>query len=113
MTILKMYEKINLKAPVEQRIFLNHYDDSVNELISMYGDNFVLIDDAEYETPTTDIYGDSVVLPLYHNAIIDNILFMVSNEANYKSEFVRKSKDAYLNIWNDRAKGRRQRRMRW
>lgn len=113
MTILEMYEKISLKATVEQRIFLNHYDDSVNELISMYGDNFVLVDDAEHETPTTDIYGDSVVLPLYHNAIIDNILFMVSNEANYKSEFVRKSKDAYLNIWNNRAKGRRQRRMRW
>ena len=66
-----------------------------------------------HEAPTTDLYADIVVLPLYHNAIVDNILFMISNDTNYKSEFIRKSKDAYLKYWNDKAKGKRQRRMRW
>lgn len=112
MTLIEMYEKINLKTPIEQRKFFNYYDDSVNELISLYGERFTIEEEA-FETPTTDLYGDNVVLPLYHNAIVDNILFMISGESDYKSEFVRKSKDAYLKYWNDRAKGVRQRRMRW
>jgi hypothetical protein len=112
MTILEIYEKVSLKAPIEQRKFFNHFDDSVNELLFMY-DGFVIAEGKTFEAPTTDLYGDNVVLPLYHNAIVDNILFAMSNDVNYKSEFMRKSKDAYLKYWNDKAKGKRQRRMRW
>lgn len=112
MTLLKMFEKINLKAPIEQRKFFNYFDDSVNELIATFGD-LVIAENKTFETPTTDLYSDNVVLPLYHNAIVDNILFMISEDANYKNEFIRKSKDAYLKYWNDKAKGVRQRRMRW
>ena len=111
MTLLEIYEKISLKAPIEQRKFFNYFDDSVNELLSLY--DIVLIEGKAFEAPTTDLYEDNVVLPLYHNAIIDNILFMVSNDANYKSEFVRKSKEAYLKYWKDKAKSKRIRRMRW
>lgn len=111
MTILEMFEKVSLKTPIEQRKFFNYYDDSVNELLSLY--DFVLVDGKTHETPTTDLYADSVVLPLYHNAIVDNILFMVSNDTNYKSEFLRKSKDAHLKYWHDKAKGKRIRKMRW
>lgn len=112
MTILGIYEKVSLKAPIEQRKFFNYFDDSVNELLSLYN-GYVIAEDKKFEAPTTDLYVDNVVLPLYHNAIIDNILFMVTEDANYKSEFIRKSKDAYLKYWNDKAKGRRVRRMRW
>ena len=111
MTLLEMYEKINLKAPIEQRKFFNYFDDSVNELQALY--DMVFEEGKTHEAPTTDLYADIVVLPLYHNAIVDNILFMISNDTNYKSEFIRKSKDAYLKYWNDKAKGKRQRRMRW
>lgn len=110
MTILEMYEKISLKTPIEQRKFFNYYDDSVNELLATYD---IVIEDGKTYAPITDLYEDNVVLPLYHNAIVDNILFMISNEAEYKSEFIRKSKDAYLKYWKDKAKGTRQRRMRW
>ncbi len=110
MTILEMYEKISLKTPIEQRKFFNYYDDSVNELLSSYD---IVIEEGKTYAPITDLYEDNVVLPLYHNAIVDNILFMISDEANYKSEFIRKSKDAYLKYWKDKAKGTRQRRMRW
>lgn len=110
MTILEMYEKISLKAPIEQRKFFNYYDDSVNELMATYD---IVIEDGKTYAPITDLYENNVVLPLYHNAIVDNILFMISNETNYKSEFIRKSKEAYLSYWNKKAKGTRQRRMRW
>lgn len=111
MTILDIYEKVNLIVPIEQRAFFNFFEDTVNELQSLYRD-FVFVEDAEY-TPPESLLEDNVVLPLYHNAIVDNILYMISNTADYKSEFLRKSKDAYLKYWNDNAKGRRIRRMRW
>jgi hypothetical protein len=111
MTILEIFEKVNLVVPIEQRRFFNYFEDTVNELQSLYGD-FVFIKDKEY-TPPTDLTDDNVVLPLYHNAIVDNILFLVGIGEAYKSEFIRKSRDAYLKYWNDNAKGRRIRRMRW
>ena len=111
MTILEIFEKVNLVVPIEQRVFFNFFADTVNELMSLYGD-FVFIKDTEY-TPPKSLTDDNVVLPLYHNSIVDNILFLVGKGEQYKGEFIRKSKDAYLTYWNDNAKGRRIRRMRW
>ena len=128
MTLLEIYEKVNLIIPIEQRVFFNFLEDTVNELESLYGD-FVFIKDkteadstsdeiiiaiAEYTPPKSLTDDDNfVVLPLYHNSIVDNILFLANKGEFYKSEFIRKSKDAYLKYWNDNAKGRRIRRMRW
>ena len=111
MTILEIYEKVNIVVPMEQRIFFNFFEDTVNELQSLYRD-FVFIEDTEY-TPPTSLSDENVVLPLYHNSIVDNILFLANKGEAYKGEFIRKSKDAYLKYWNDNAKGRRIRRMRW
>ena len=111
MTILEMFEKVNLVIPIEQRIFFNFFEDTVNELHSLYRD-FVFVKDKEY-TPPTSLTDENVVLPLYHNSIVDNILFLANKGETYKGEFIRKSKDAYLKYWSDNAKGRRIRRMRW
>ena len=111
MTILEIFEKVNLVVPIEQRVFFNAFADTVNELMSLYGD-FVFITDKEY-TPPKGLNDENVVLPLYHNSIVDNILFLTNKGEFYKSEFIRKSKDAYLKYWNDNAKGKRIRRMRW
>ena len=111
MTILEIFEKVNLVVPIEQRNFFNFFEDTVNELQSLYRD-FVFIKDTEY-TPPESLNVDNVVLPLYHNSIVDNILFLANAGETYKSEFIRKSKDAYLKYWNDNAQGRRKRRMRW
>ena len=111
MTLLEIFEKVNLVIPMEQRVFFNYFEDSVNELQSLYGD-FVFIKDTEY-TPPKSLSDTNVVLPLYHNSIVDNILFLANKGEQYKGEFIRKSKDAYLKYWNDNAKSRRIRRMRW
>lgn len=111
MTLIEIYEKVNLVIPIEQRVFFNFYEDTVNELQSLYGD-FVFIKDTNY-TPPESLTDENVVLPLYHNSIVDNILFLANSGENYKSEFIRKSRDAYLKYWTDNAKGRRIRRMRW
>ena len=111
MTILEIFEKVNLIFPIEQRVFFNFFEDTVNELQSLYGD-FVFIEDKTY-TPPESLSDENVVLPLYTGAIVDNILFLAGKGEVYKTEFIRKSRDAYLKYWNDNAKGRRVRRMRW
>ena len=132
MTILEIFEKVNLIIPMEQRMFFNLFEDTVNELQALYGD-FIFIksenlaeesakdgenqetvktNSTEY-TPPKSLNDDNVVLPLFHNAIVDNILFLANKGEIYKSEFLRKSKDAYFRYWKDNAKGRRIRRMRW
>lgn len=111
MTISEMYEKVNLRLPTEQRKFFNYFNDTVDELVALYG-NTVIMSQKRYKE-TTDLEDDNVVQPLYHNSMVDNILFNLTNEPNYKSEFLRKSREAWLKYWNERANGKKQRRMRW
>lgn len=117
MTLLEIFEKVNLVVPLEQRRFFNYFNDTVNELNTLY-DGFVLDAEAKAKakgdyTPPQDLSDSVQVLPLYHNAIVDNILFLSGQNENYKGEFIRKSNLAYLKYWNDNAKGRRTKRMRW
>lgn len=111
MSILEIFEKVNLIIPLEQRRFFNYFEDTVAELQAMYS-RFVFEDDTEYQPPET-LSDENVVLPLYHNAIVDNIVFLSGGEETRKSEFIRKSRDAYLKYWNDNAKGRKIQRLRW
>ena len=140
MTILEIFEKVNLVIPIEQRVFFNFFEDTVNELQSLYGD-FVFIQDKREEpqtgnsyivsfdangnryingvlsndsivddgsqnvvatnyTPPKSLTDDNVVLPLYHNSIVDNILFLANKGEQYKSEFIRKSRDYIITkLW--------------
>lgn len=111
MSILEIFEKVNLILPIEQRRFFNYFEDTVNELLSLYP-GFVFEKDTEYVPPEA-LTDKNVVLPLYHNAIVDNIVFLANHEDTYKNEFLRKSRDAWLKYWNDNAKGRRMKRMGW
>ncbi len=111
MTLTEIFEKVNLVFPLEQRKFFNYFEDTVNELNTLY-DGFVIAPGEEYTSPK-DLSDANIVLPLYHNSIVDNILFMVSQSEVYKSEFLRKSRLAFLKYWNDNAKGRKMKRARW
>lgn len=116
MTILEIFEKVNLVTPIEQRRFFNYYEDSVNELLSMYGDivlNAAVVDEKGNFSLPENLSDEGVVLPLYNNAIVDNILFLAGQGEAYKSEFIRKAQATYLKYWNDNAKGKRVKRGKW
>lgn len=112
MTILEIYEKVSLVMPLEQRRFFNYFADSARELITLYPGFVAETDEKEY-TPPESLNDDTNILPLYHNAIVDNVLFLAGGADTYKGEFIRKSKLAFLKYWNDKAKGKRVKRMRW
>lgn len=111
MTIKEIFEKVNLVVAIEQRRFFNYYEDTVEELSATYP-GFVFSEGTEYTPPET-FDNKNVVLPLYHGAIVENILFLATKEPTYKNEFLRKSRIAWLVYWNEKAKGKRIKRMRW
>ena len=107
MSIIEIFEKVNLRIPMEQRVFFNHFNDTVDELVALYH-GFVFEKNANYQ-PIESVNANVPVLPLYASAIVDNILFLAGadNRELLKNEFLRKSHDAYLVYWNENAKGRK------
>ena len=110
MTVLELFEKVNLVLPLEQRRFFNYFTDTFYELCAMYP-GFVAEAGAAY-TPPKVLYDPNVIRPLYHNAMVDNIVYLASGAEVHKSEFIRKSREAYLTYWNENAKGRRMKKWR-
>lgn len=114
MTTLEIFERISLKTPMEQRRFFNFFNDTADELETLYG--FipeVVFEDVSKRVKIKSLSDENNILPLYHEAVIDNIMFLSGQEEVYKSEFIRKSNLAYFRYWNDYAKHRRAKRMRW
>lgn len=111
MTLIKIFEKVNLFTPIEQRRFFNFFEDSVEELQSMYS-GFVFEKESEYKPPEK-LDDDVPVLPLYRDAIADNIIFLETSDEFRKSEFIRKSRAAYLKYYCDNAKGRKIKGREW
>ena len=111
MTLLNLFEKVNLVIPLEQRKFFSYFNDSIDELRSLYS-RFLFESEGEYTPPKT-LSDDIRVLPLYAPALVDNILFLAGQGETYKGEFIRKANLAYLQYWNENAKGRRVKRARW
>ena len=123
MTVLEIYEKVNIRTPLEQRIFFNYLNDSVNEISELYGDmpktvfigNIISAD----VVPISTLEDEMVLKPMYHNAVVDNILFLCGqgsdpNEVReHKGEFVRKTKEAYLHYWGLYSRGKHVKRNRW
>ncbi len=117
MTILQMFEKVNIKMPLSQRKFLNFLNDTQDELQSLYEEKYL----TELETgilPIESIEDTIAIDPLYHFAMVDNILFLSGAGDTYKSEFARKSSDVNLRMWHKNTidkdgKAKKLRRARW
>lgn len=113
MNILTMYEKVNLICPIDQRDFFHYLNSSASELDSMYGDVKKLVFVKDGFRPFSCLHDEITILPLYHDAIVDNILFLAGQGAEHKTEFIRKAENAYLTYWNKNAKGRCMKKKEW
>jgi len=117
MTILEIYEKVSIQAPVEQRLFFNYLNDSVNEIAGLYGEMPRTVFNANIAAadivPAAALTDELALLPLYHNSVVDNILFLCGQGDTHKGEFIRKSREAYLHYWSIHSKGKRIKRNGW
>lgn len=113
MTVLEIFEKVNLKIPLEQRRFFHFYNDTVEELNTLYSD-YVIQSGTEF-APIGSIYDVHVVLPLYTGAIVDNILYLAGydTDGTSKAEFLRKAENAHNRYWRENSKNKIIKRNRW
>lgn len=107
-----IYEKVNLAIPLEERRFFNYIEDTTRELMSMYG-KFVLEEGIKEFTPPETMADEFPIRPLYTPAYVDNIVYLATGNETMKSEFLRKSRDAYHKYWSDNAKGKQMIPKRW
>lgn len=115
MNALLIFEKVNLVLPIEQRRFFNYLNDTVRELQGLYFQPVpkLLCKDGKEPERIQSLEDMMIILPLYEEAVVDNILFLAGAGEAYKGEFIRKAAEAYQNYWNENGKGRRLRRMGW
>ena len=125
MNVKQIYERVSVVMPVFQRQFFDRLNDTVVELGGMYGEVpkllYVENDDGTFAGSSCEpfdiwvteledelsIETEVSILPLYHAAIVDNILFLSGAGEHYKGEFIRKAREAWLKYWNVDAKDRR------
>ena len=110
MNIKSIFEKVNLLYPLEQRKFFNYLSDTINELITKYGEKFVIDGEALVFPDMATIESEINILPMYEKAIVNNVLFLCGAGETYISEFMRLAEEAYLYYYRQNAKNRRLKR---
>ena len=108
MNIADIYERVRVTVPeADERLFVNHYNDTVTELDGLYGSvKKLLYTEGNTEGYIEGINEDNKLLPLYDTAIADNIIYLFNNNIAYKQEFIRKSENAHLHYWRHNTKGK-------
>lgn len=104
MTLIDLFERVNIVASISQRAFIDYYINSVNELMGLYGEKYVIQRNKEFDGNISDIRAENVIMPLYDVPTVDNILYCITGNQEYKSEFLRKADEAYRKYWRDGAK---------
>lgn len=93
-----VFERVNFTATVNQNAFLAFLNDTISELKAKFGDKYIFISDASPEIINTiddgmNIYDD------YYLPLVDNVLYMVTNDDKHKTDFVNHAKAAYQAVW--------------
>lgn len=97
MYIKDIYEAVVMSAACPQPKFLSCLDTTVRSLTTKYGFKRIINDNA-YAKPV-DINGDLPVKDEYFNAIVDNILYLVTQNPDYKTDFMAEAEYAYKSVW--------------
>ena len=112
MNTKQVYERVQMVTNISEREFFDRLNDTIGELNAIYGEVPKLLW-VNYEggfPPEVWIkkLDDKIdLLPLYHEALSDNILYLSGAGSEYRQEFLMKARNAYLTYWNRNAKGRR------
>lgn len=112
MNAKQVYERVCLVANIGERQFFDRLNDTLGSLGAAYGETPKLLweagEDGEYPEGqwVKSLSDELVLLPLYHAALPDNILYLSGAGETYGQEFLRKSREAWLAYWNRDAKGR-------
>ncbi|MBE6599127.1 MAG: hypothetical protein E7638_06775 [Ruminococcaceae bacterium] len=105
MYIKDIYEAVVMTSPCSQPKFLRFLDTTVRSLTAKYGIGRV-INDKAYMTPE-GIDGDLPLKEPYFNAVVSNILFLLTGNTDYKTDYMAEAEYAYKTVWRTDMKGLR------
>jgi hypothetical protein len=103
MVVKDIYEAVTVIVPCSQPVFLAHLDTTARSLMTKYGINRV-INDGTYAKPV-NINGDIAVLDEFRNAVVSNILFLLTGNEAHKSDYIYEADSAYKTVWRRHMKG--------
>ena len=112
MNAKQVYERVCLISRIGERQFFDRLNDTLVSLGATYGETPKLLyeagEDSEYPEGqwVKSLDDELLLLPLYHAALSDNILYLSGAGEAYGQEFLRKSREAWLAYWNRDARGR-------
>ncbi len=107
----KIYEHVCKVKPIPQDRFFAALNYTERELVSKYGKDTVLDRAALIDIVRLD--DDTGTKAAFDNAIIDNILYLVTGEEHYKTDFAAHAQYAYHTVWNEKNRGKRIRKEIW
>ncbi|MGM9551524.1 MAG: hypothetical protein ACI3XA_04645 [Clostridia bacterium] len=96
MTVREAYEKVGIRLgqAIDERVFISHLYDTLSELETIVKKKYLWLNKGAQKHPTLVSDDEIWCNELFHVAIIDNILFLCTGNAEFKSEFLRKASAA-------------------
>lgn len=105
MNIKDIYDTVTLSSACSHNAFLTHLDSTINYLIGRYGKKNVFVSDG-YQKPRT-IDTDVPIYDEYKAALCDNIIYLLTSNADRKTDFTAEADYAYKTVYSMRVKGKR------
>ena len=87
MNVIDVFERVTLTTPLSQPKFIHYFNDSVAYLVSKYRPRYVLTDDMNILEKAEDIHDTVAVMEQYADAIVDNIIYLATDNADRKTDF--------------------------
>ena len=106
MNTKSLYDTITLRSPCSHNKFLTYLDLTVRSLISQHKASYVIEGSKNYITPQS-VNDDIPIHEEYYSAIINNIMFLLTGDTTYKSDFVYEADSAYISVWSKKARGKK------
>lgn len=106
-----VYEYVcKIKAVPQDRFFaaLNY---TVRELVSKFGADIVMESSVIYDI--VRLKDSTGVREEFSDALIDNILYLLTGDADRKTDFTAHAQYAYHTVWNEKNRGKGRRKEKW
>jgi len=80
-----------------------YLNDTINELIAKYRPRYVILPDTVF-TEIERLDDTLNVYKIYSQSITDNIIFLINNDLNKKSDFINHAQQAYITLYRELCK---------
>ena len=98
MDLITLYDRVVQTLPLDTNAFMSHLNSTIDEFYAQYDEKYILTPGA------TKVYATSMddglnIYSEYTSAIVDNILYLASGDANKKTDYQAHVQMAYKRVW--------------